>query len=61
MGKGPCTFKEADVSRALKAAKKAGFEIVGFSIDPSGKITVQIGKPPDSEKAPNEDEWAHIQ
>jgi hypothetical protein len=27
MGKGPCTFKEADVSRALRAAKKAGVPV----------------------------------
>ena len=27
MGKGPCTFKEADVTRALKAANKAGVPV----------------------------------
>jgi hypothetical protein len=27
LGKGPCTFKEADVTRALKAAKKAGVDV----------------------------------
>ena len=27
MGKGPCTFKEADVTRAFKAAKKAGIDV----------------------------------
>lgn len=26
MGKGRCTFKEADVTRALRAVKKAGVE-----------------------------------
>jgi len=27
LGKGPCTFKEADVTRALKAARKAGVDV----------------------------------
>jgi hypothetical protein len=30
MGRGPCTFKEIDVMRALRAAKKAG---VGVCIE----------------------------
>jgi hypothetical protein len=28
MGKGPCTFKEADITRAVRAAKKVGAEVV---------------------------------
>ena len=27
MGKAPCTFKEADVTRAFKAARKAGVDV----------------------------------
>jgi hypothetical protein len=27
LGKGACTFREADVTRALKAAKKAGVDV----------------------------------
>ena len=27
MGKGACTFKEVDVTRAFKAAKKAGVDV----------------------------------
>jgi hypothetical protein len=27
MGKGPCAFKEADIARAYRAAKKAGVEV----------------------------------
>lgn len=27
MGKGACTFKETDVTRAFKAAKKAGVDV----------------------------------
>jgi hypothetical protein len=27
MGKGACTFKETDVTRALRAAKKAGVDV----------------------------------
>jgi hypothetical protein len=27
MGKGQCTFKEADITRAFKAARKAGVDV----------------------------------
>jgi hypothetical protein len=61
MGKGPCTFKEADVTRAIRAAKKAGVAVAGFTVDPDGKITVQIGKPVDEEKPTGKGEWDNIQ
>jgi hypothetical protein len=28
MGRGPCTFKEADIARAARVAKKIGGEVV---------------------------------
>jgi hypothetical protein len=41
----PCAFRQTDVTRALKAARAAGFEHVRVEIDKSGNIVVQVGKP----------------
>jgi hypothetical protein len=37
----PATFRQADLARALRAAKQAGMDVGGFEIDPSGKIVVR--------------------
>jgi hypothetical protein len=50
MGHGPCTFREADLARALKAAKKAGVR-VRVEIESGNKLAVtMIGEqPPENE------------
>jgi hypothetical protein len=45
MGRGPCTFRQKDVTRALKAARAAGVEVAKVEIDKDGKIVVVAGKP----------------
>ena len=42
--RGPCTFRQEDLTRALKAAVKAGIEVARFEIDKAGKIVVVTGK-----------------
>jgi hypothetical protein len=58
MARGPSTFKQQDVTRAIRAAQAAGIEIqrIEIEIEPS-KIVVVAGKPaePDMDEAtPNE-------
>jgi len=45
MGRGPCAFKESDLTRAVKAARKAGLEVERVEVDRDGKIVIITGKP----------------
>ena len=45
MARGPLTFRQSDLVRALKGAKAAGLDISKVEIDKDGKIVVIIGKP----------------
>ena len=40
MVRGPCTVKETDVKRAVRAARTAGLVVQRVEIEPDGKITV---------------------
>jgi hypothetical protein len=45
MSRAPGTFKQGDVTKALKAALKAGLEVKRYEIDSSGKIVIITGRP----------------
>jgi hypothetical protein len=63
MARGPCTFRQADVTRALKAARAAGFEHVRVEIDREGKIAI-VARANDAGaegKAEEANEWDRIQ
>jgi hypothetical protein len=45
MGRQPCTFRQRDVSAAIKAVRAAGFEIARVEITTDGRIIVVTGKP----------------
>lgn len=40
MARGRCTFRQQDVTRALRAAQAAGIDVERYEIEPDGKITV---------------------
>jgi hypothetical protein len=42
MGHGRCTFKEADLTRALRAAKKAGANVARAEVGRDGKIVLVL-------------------
>jgi nitrate reductase NapAB chaperone NapD len=44
MSRRPCTFRQSDVTRALKAAKAAGVEVDRIEIDHDGKLIVVLTK-----------------
>jgi len=48
MSRGQQTFKQGDVTRALKATVKAGIAVERLEIDKDGKIVVVIGSPEDA-------------
>jgi hypothetical protein len=57
MGKGACTFKETDVTRAIRAAKKAGVD-VRIEIDLERKrMTLTPVKVVEPNKTDESNEW----
>jgi hypothetical protein len=52
----PSTFRQTDITRALKAARAAGFEQVRVEIDKDGKIAIVAGSNGEGIGAPA-NEW----
>jgi hypothetical protein len=44
MASGPCTFRQLDVTRALRAAVAAGIEVQRIEIHKDGKIVLVTSK-----------------
>jgi hypothetical protein len=53
MARAPSPFRQADVTRAVKAVVAAGVGIARVEIDKSGKIVIVTGTP--QEPAPQDD------
>jgi hypothetical protein len=45
MARGACTFKQRDLTAAIKAARAAGVEVQRVEIDRDGKIVIQAAAP----------------
>jgi hypothetical protein len=53
VGQRKCAFKETDVARLVKAAKRAGLEVARIEVE-NGKIVVVAAGKPATETASNE-------
>jgi hypothetical protein len=45
MSRGSRTFKQTDITRAVKAMTAAGLEVARVEVDKEGKIVIIAGKP----------------
>jgi hypothetical protein len=52
MSRAPSTFRQADLTRALKAAVAAGVHIARVEIDTTGKIVIVARKPIGASETP---------
>ncbi len=60
MGHGQCTFKEIDLTRALRAAKKAGAEVARAEVARDGKIVLVLKKDGEAPSVSERNEWDEI-
>jgi hypothetical protein len=57
MGHGRCTFKEVDLTRALRAAKKAGADVARAEVARDGKIILVLSKNEETRSNSERNEW----
>jgi hypothetical protein len=58
MSRAPSTFRQQDITKAVKAVTAAGVDIARVEIDKSGKITIiAAGTDPHKAFAPRGNEW----
>jgi hypothetical protein len=60
MARGTCTFKQADVTKAVRAVVAAGVEVARVEVDREGRIIVVTGKPKPDGGSREENEWDRI-
>jgi hypothetical protein len=60
MGHGPCTFKEVDLIRALRAARKAGVELARAEVAKDGTIVLVLKKDNEAQGISGRNEWDEI-
>jgi len=56
VGRGRSSFKQGDITRAVRATVAAGQSVKRIEIDKDGRIVVVIGKP-DNTDSPASNEW----
>ena len=53
MSRGPSSFRQSDLTRAIKALKAAGERVAGVRFDSAGKPVIITGKGESAAAAPN--------
>jgi hypothetical protein len=53
MARRPCSFRQGDVTKALRAASAAGAQVQRIEIAPDGRIVMEMGEPDASGTAAN--------
>jgi hypothetical protein len=62
MSRGPHTFKQTDITRAIRATVAAGVEVARVEVSQDGRIVVVLGKAgPVSEPNPWDDAMKELQ
>jgi hypothetical protein len=59
MSRGQQTFKQSDLTKALKGTAKAGIAVDRVEIEKDGKIVIVTARPEDTanEEQPRKNEW----
>jgi hypothetical protein len=60
MGHGRCTFREVDLTRALRAAKKAGADVARAEVARDGKIVLVLKNDVEARSIKERNEWDEI-
>jgi hypothetical protein len=60
MGRGRCTFKEGDLTRALRAAKKAGAHVARAELARDGTIVLVLKKDGETPSVSERNEWDEV-
>jgi hypothetical protein len=57
MSRGPCAFKQRDVTKAVKAVAAAGIQITRVEVEKNGKIVIITVAQPESGTVVERNEW----
>jgi hypothetical protein len=60
MSRGAHTFKQGDVTKALKGAEKAGFKVQRAEVRQDGSILLDFDPPASTPRDPNINEWDEV-
>jgi hypothetical protein len=60
MSRGPLSFRQTDVARAIKGAVAAGLTVQRVEVDKTGRIIVIVAEPGKAEADTGANEWDRI-
>jgi hypothetical protein len=60
MARAPSTFRQSDVTRAIKAVVAAGVHIARIEVDGKGRIAIVTTDAPDAQAMEGSNEWDNV-